>query len=230
MNHFEGNVYGRIWPGLSSPKKHCAVSDTFADDDDTDKRMVEEIRALFMQRSDRNSKSVDASSYIVKSVPKRKPKATKSRQNVLDDDDGDGNEDDDDSGDENEENPLLQEDQPSEDTSNRMTLTIETNSLRLDGFAKSAFGVSRANIEEHFYKGDIYINGQRPPKKSEDLRQGDEVDIVKFTDPEDHNLVQIKRVRLDKVPEKAMSSGRIRVQITRWQSLTVKPYNTEADE
>lgn len=57
MDHFDGlygKVYGRAWPsmrlGLLSPKKHCAILNTFVDTDDLHKRMVEEDGAMDLQR------------------------------------------------------------------------------------------------------------------------------------------------------------------------------------
>lgn len=57
LGHFDGfygKVYGKAWPsmrlGLLSPKKYCAVLNTFVDNDDIHKKLVEEDGALDLQR------------------------------------------------------------------------------------------------------------------------------------------------------------------------------------
>ena len=107
------------------------------------------------------------------------------------------------------------------------TVDINVSSLRLDAFAKVAFGVTRAKVEETFYKGDLFINGERPSKKSCDLSEGDEIDMIKQINPENHTMVDIRRVQLFKLPDKTTEHGRFKVKIVKWNNLTVKPHETK---
>lgn len=57
LAHFDGlysKVYGRMWPsmrlGLLSPKKQCAVANSFMDTEDLHKHLVEEQGATLLQR------------------------------------------------------------------------------------------------------------------------------------------------------------------------------------
>uniref|UniRef100_A0A6G1SQE6 Uncharacterized protein C6orf203 n=1 Tax=Aceria tosichella TaxID=561515 RepID=A0A6G1SQE6_9ACAR len=120
------------------------------------------------------------------------------------------------------ENPLLMDDllNQAEDGSEFMTINI--SSLRLDTFCKTAFSMTRARVEELFYKGDIYINGELPHKKSMDLNVGDEIDVVKSINPEDSKLVNVKRAVILKLPDKASEHGRMKLDIQRWQDLSVE--------
>jgi len=126
------------------------------------------------------------------------------------------------------ENPLLVDDdsQPLEGSRER---EIEISSLRFDAFAKSAFNIPRAKVEERFYKGEFYINGEKPPKKSFDVSLSDEVDLVKGINPEDHTLIDIKRVQVIGLADKTTSQGRVKVKIAVWEDLTIKPHG-EADD
>lgn len=145
------------------------------------------------------------------------------RNNRGDDSRGDSGDSSDDE-EESAENPLLMEDVPGLREGITQAV-IEVGSLRLDAFAKVAFCVTRAKIEELFYKGDIYVNGERPPKKSFDLSINDEIDIVTQINPEDHSLVDVKRVQIVKLPDKSSEHNRIKVTINKWKQLTIKKLN-----
>lgn len=160
---------------------------------------------------------------------KRFKKAGKKAQTTSKDDDGRDDDEDDDEDDLAAENPLLVDDPLSGDTDGSENMTIDVGSLRLDAFAKVAFGCSRAKIEELFYKGDIFVNGERPSKKSQDLYQNDEIDLVRGVNPDDHNLIDIRRVQLLSLPDKTNEAGRMKVRIVRWQLLTIKPHATSKD-
>lgn len=159
---------------------------------------------------------------------KRFKKAGKKAQTTSKDDD-DADDDEDDEDELAAENPLLVDDVLSGDSDGSENVTLDVGSLRLDAFAKVAFGSSRAKIEELFYKGDLFVNGQRASKKSQDLFQNDEIDLVKNVNQDDHTLVDIRRVHIVSLPDKTTEAGRMKVKITRWQNLTIKPHTSRED-
>lgn len=158
-------------------------------------------------------------------------KKTKSRgKNINADDNEEDGEDDDDDDDAGEENPLLVEDSINADADGAEVATLDVGSLRLDAFGKHGLGMSRAKIEEAIYKGDIYVNGERPRKKSCDLKEGDEVDFVKGRNAEDHTMIDIRRVQIVKVPDKTSEFGRMKVKVKKWQKLTVSDYTSKSND
>ena len=131
--------------------------------------------------------------------------------------------DDDDDDDElSNENPLLMDDLTDEAEEGSEYLTIDISSLRLDSFCKTAFSVTRAKVEELFYKGDIYVNGELPAKKSIDIGLGDEIDLVKSTNLENSKLVNVKRAVILGLPDKASEHNRFKVSIQRWMNISVE--------
>lgn len=137
-----------------------------------------------------------------------------------DEDEEDEGEDDDDLANEN---PLLVDDLLGEVNDGSQSMTIDVNSLRLDSVCKTGFSMARSKVEELFYKGDIYVNGELASKKSEELSLNDEVDVIKGPAGEDTNLVNIRRLIITHLPDKATEQGRLKIKIKRWLDLTVEP-------
>lgn len=142
----------------------------------------------------------------------------------------DEEEEDDDEDDLANENPLLVEETSDAATDGSSVAVIDVGSLRLDAFCKMAFGMSRAKVEEAIYKGDVYVNGERPPKKSYDVQMDDEIDIVKHKDTEDHTKIVVRRVVALKYPDKATETGRMKVKVRRWTDLTIDAYDVNKNE
>lgn len=146
----------------------------------------------------------------------------------------DSEEDEDDEDDEDEdlssENPLLVDDILNPVSDGGELVSIDCGSLRVDSFCKAAFNLSRSKIEESFYKGDVYINGERPAKKSTEVSQGDEVDLVKHISPDDSNMVVVNRALLVHLPDKATETGRVKLQIKKWLNLTIEAHGKKKDD
>lgn len=152
-------------------------------------------------------------------VSKRfKGKKSKKRNEEDEDDESD---DEDDSA---QENPMLMDYSGDSANSGVKNTEIEVNSLRLDTVVKTGMGVSRAKVEESFYKGDIFINGEKPSKKSQEVAVGDEIDFVKHVNFEDPNLVDIKRLQIISLGDKADKQGRLKVKVYYEPELTIKPH------
>lgn len=129
------------------------------------------------------------------------------------------------------ENPLLVDSMMEQPSDGGEILIINVNSLRLDTFCKSAFAITRTRVEEAFYKNEIYINGELPHKKSIDLSIGDEIDFVKFINPENNKLINIKRAVVLKLPDKSDEHGRVKLNIKRWNDLVIdSPHHKEDKE
>lgn len=152
-------------------------------------------------------------------VIKRNKKSKKSSSNKSADRDEEEEEEDDD--DSSNENPLLMDDILGSQ-GGTPTQEVDVNSLRLDSVAKVAFKMTRARIEELFYKGDIYLNGQRPSKKSCDISEGDEIDIIRQINQEDHTMVDMRRVQILKMPDKGSETGRMKLKVSTVIDLTLK--------
>lgn len=164
----------------------------------------------------------------VLNVEQRRYKKRRSTKKVDDDEDEDEDDDDDDL---SAENPLLVDDILGQQSDGSQTMDLAISSLRLDNVAKSAFGVTRQRVEEAFYKGDLYINGRRPSKKSENLYEGDEIDLVKGVNEEDSMLVDIKRCLIVKLPDKASEHGRLKIGVKVWHTMQIpNPVNQQKDE
>lgn len=151
-------------------------------------------------------------------------KRFKKRASSKKDEDNEEEEDDDD--DVVDENPMLVDDILENDQEGCESVTLDVGSLRLDAFAKSSFNMSRAKIEELFYKGDIYVNGEKVGKKSQELSIGDEIDIYKQVNAEDNTMVDVRRVHILELPDKTSQKGTMKVKINRWVELTIKPHES----
>lgn len=136
-------------------------------------------------------------------------------------DDGDESESDDEEVAEGE-NPLLMNDPLSNADDGSKKLLLDVNSLRLDVIVKNGFGISRLKAEESLLKGDIFINGERPYKKSQDINQGDEIDYIVQINAEDPTMVDIKRLQILELPEKSDSHGRLKISAVMYKDLTIK--------
>ncbi|KAF5272249.1 hypothetical protein FQA39_LY01331 [Lamprigera yunnana] len=81
-------------------------------------------------------------------------------------------------------------------------LTIKVNSLRADVVLKSSLHTARNKIEEYFYESKIRVNGKKLLKKSELVKEGDEIDIVKCVNVDNPKFLNIARVEILKVAPK----------------------------
>lgn len=117
------------------------------------------------------------------------------------------------------ENPLLMDDTDSSDKA--METTILVSSTRLDSVVKSAMRVSRSRVEEAFYKGEIFINGERPNKKSDEIHVGDEVDLVKGVDAENHNMIMVKRAHILSFSDVTYEHGKMTMKVAIENDLSI---------
>lgn len=150
-------------------------------------------------------------------ISKRFKKTKNRRPAGEDEDDEDEDEEDGD------ENPMLMDEDATAEDGSTMA-EIDVPSLRLDAVAKNTLRITRSKVEEAFYKGELFINGERPNKKSLNISRGDEIDLILGVNKEDRNLVDIKKVLILDFPDKSTESGRMRVKVQTWQKVTVEAY------
>ncbi|XP_023021387.1 mitochondrial transcription rescue factor 1 [Leptinotarsa decemlineata] len=101
------------------------------------------------------------------------------------------------------------------------TLKINVLSLRMDAILKAGLGISRNKIETMFYESKVRLNGEKVPKKSAPVAEGDEIDIIKGINISNPSFLTIARLEVLSVKAKEDSIG-IKMRICK--SLTVENY------
>lgn len=101
---------------------------------------------------------------------------------------------------------------------------INVNSLRLDTVMKTASSFGRASVESAFFEGRIRVNGDRTTKKSEEIRETDEIDYIIGRNAANNDLLDITRVEIRNVPDIASGSGRYTVSVRVFRLLTIENY------
>lgn len=74
------------------------------------------------------------------------------------------------------------------------------------------------------------VNGERAGKKSQDVRVGDEIDLIKCVSAENPQNLEVTRVQILKVDDKASSNGRIRISYSKTSKLVIKNYERDPFE
>lgn len=103
-------------------------------------------------------------------------------------------------------------------------VTITVASLRADAVLKAGLGISRTKIEDQFYNGKLYLNGQKILKKSTQVAIGDEVDLVMAVHEDNEHMLDVQRVIVKSVKEEKTKRGNSTLKVRRWKNLTVENY------
>lgn len=97
-------------------------------------------------------------------------------------------------------------------------MKINISNTRVDLIIKSGLGIARNKIEKLFYENKIRVNGQKINKKSEQVGEGDEIDVIKGPSPNNPDFLVVSRVDiLSMKPD----SDSISVKLRRCRSLLV---------
>lgn len=97
-------------------------------------------------------------------------------------------------------------------------MKINISNTRVDLIIKSGLGIARNKIEKLFYENKIRVNGQKINKKSEQVGEGDEIDVIKGPSPSNPDFLVVSRVDiLSMKPD----SDSISVKLRRCRSLLV---------
>ncbi|KAJ8962465.1 hypothetical protein NQ317_011627 [Molorchus minor] len=91
----------------------------------------------------------------------------------------------------------------------------------LDAIIKAGLGLSRNKIEVLFYESKVRLNGEKVPKKSAHVEEGDEIDVIKGTSINNPDFLTVARIEILSVVPKEES---ISVKLRRCKSLTVENY------
>ncbi|CAL8136554.1 unnamed protein product [Orchesella dallaii] len=83
-------------------------------------------------------------------------------------------------------------------------LHLKLASTRVDAVLKSGLSISRNKIEKVFYDDRVRVNGERPKKKSQELFEGDEVDVVRgYNSLNPENFIDVSRIEIIKIGDHA---------------------------
>lgn len=100
-------------------------------------------------------------------------------------------------------------------------MNVHVNSLRTDALVKAGLGIARNKIETLFYESKIRVNGQKIFKKSAQVNVGDEIDVIKGTNPNNPNFLTVARVEILSATNKGET---INVKLRRCKTLTIDNY------
>merc|ERR1739838_259010 len=101
---------------------------------------------------------------------------------------------------------------------------IKIDTLRMDSIIHVGFGMSRNKVDTAFYKGNILVNGKKPKKKSVNLHDGDEIDIIKGSKPENPDLINVTRVVMD-ILNYNEDTGKVSVKLRKYNQLLIESPN-----
>uniref|UniRef100_A0A1I8P7F9 Mitochondrial transcription rescue factor 1 C-terminal domain-containing protein n=1 Tax=Stomoxys calcitrans TaxID=35570 RepID=A0A1I8P7F9_STOCA len=97
----------------------------------------------------------------------------------------------------------------------------KVNSLRADLILKAGLGIARNKVENIFYESRIRVNGKKLQKKSVQLHDGDEIDVIRgFSQQNPSHLVISRVIILAADPREEGFS----VQLRRYKSLLIENY------
>lgn len=73
----------------------------------------------------------------------------------------------------------------------------------------------------------IRVNGERVAKKSYEVRKGDQIDLIRGFNMQNNNQLDINRIDIVNLDDKAASSGRYRITYRKTNKLTIDNYKEE---
>ncbi|XP_047473621.1 mitochondrial transcription rescue factor 1-like [Penaeus chinensis] len=106
-------------------------------------------------------------------------------------------------------------------------MRVNVSSLRLDAILKAGLNMSRNKVESAFYDSKIRVNGQKVMKKSKQLQEEDEVDIIKAVSSKNPALLDISRVVVLSIGSYNEDTDKIRVRLRKYPQLLVEKYEDD---
>ncbi|XP_049531703.1 mitochondrial transcription rescue factor 1 [Anopheles darlingi] len=98
---------------------------------------------------------------------------------------------------------------------------VTVNSLRADVLLKAGLGIARNKVEALFYESKIRVNGKKLLKKSSQLEQEDEIDVIRGPSPNNPDYLIVCRVEILSVEPRTEN---LRVTLRRQNSLVIENY------
>ncbi|CAE1284968.1 unnamed protein product [Acanthosepion pharaonis] len=103
---------------------------------------------------------------------------------------------------------------------NYKQLTVHMKSPRADALLSTGLNLSRVKIDSMFYAGKLLHNDKPLTKKSKNVNEGDNVDLIM----EDSEIVKVKRVKVLKISSEKTQTDKICVILRVWRS----PFSLES--
>lgn len=103
---------------------------------------------------------------------------------------------------------------------NYKQLTVHMKSPRADALLSTGLNLSRVKIDSMFYAGKLLHNDKPLTKKSKNLNEGDNVDLIM----EDSEIVKVKRVKVLKISSEKTQTDKICVILRAWRT----PFSLES--
>lgn len=141
---------------------------------------------------------------------KSRGRTKRGKEEVLSDDDDD---DDDDEEDWMEESGLGYKD-----------IKVRVPSLRVDSVLKSGLNMSRNKVENAFYSSRLRVNENKILKKSKQLEEGDEIDLIKGVSKNNPEMINVARLVILRVGEYNEETDKLTVMLRRYQNLLIRKY------
>ncbi|XP_071518523.1 mitochondrial transcription rescue factor 1 isoform X2 [Panulirus ornatus] len=101
---------------------------------------------------------------------------------------------------------------------------IKVPSLRMDAILKAGLNMSRNKVETAFYASKIRINGDKVLKKSNQVHEGDELDVVQNVSSVNPDLLNISRIVLLRVGKYDEDSDKFEIKLRKYPQLLVPKY------
>ncbi|XP_037809554.1 mitochondrial transcription rescue factor 1 [Lucilia sericata] len=101
-------------------------------------------------------------------------------------------------------------------------IKTKVNSLRADLLLKAGLGIARNKIENIFYESRIRVNGKKLAKKSVQLYEGDEIDVIRGFSQQNPSHLVVSRVIILSASEREEGYS---VNLRRYKSLLVENYS-----
>ncbi|KAK7043814.1 hypothetical protein SK128_007264 [Halocaridina rubra] len=106
-------------------------------------------------------------------------------------------------------------------------------SVRLDAVLKAGLGMSRNKLDTAFYESKLRVNEAKVLKKSKELEEGDEIDVILGPSSTNPDLINVARVIIMKVGNYSDDSDKLPVKLRRYKNLLIRNYegnNKENEE
>ncbi|XP_063609785.1 uncharacterized protein LOC134783716 [Penaeus indicus] len=119
------------------------------------------------------------------------------------------------------------EEEELESASDFRDMRVNVSSLRLDAVLKAGLNMSRNKVESAFYDSKIRVNGQKVMKKSKQLQEEDEVDIIKAVSSKNPAFLDISRVVVLSIGSYNEDTDKIQVRLRKYPQLLVEKYEDD---
>ncbi|XP_067002800.2 mitochondrial transcription rescue factor 1 [Anabrus simplex] len=101
-------------------------------------------------------------------------------------------------------------------------MSVTVPSLRADLLIKSGLQMARNKVETIFYQSRIRVNGKKILKKSAQITDGDEVDVIRGYSPMNPNFLVVSRIEVLSIKAKEETFS---VKMRRSKSLVIENYS-----